>query len=590
MRWKTTAVLAVLLLGLGTFFYVYEIRQGPAREKATTEKDRLWKDLAAKDVDDVLIKRGGETVHLVKSGDAWSLVAPVQAKAESRPVDDLLSSLTGARVEREIDPAPAKLGDFGLEPPAAEVTFKAKGQERGLRLGAKNPTGTWIYAQEVGKPAVFLAPEGLLRDAQKSASEFRDRTVLAFERKDVKGIEVKTAAGQTVAVEAKGPDAWGLTAPLAASADRDQVSGLLEKLRAARIKEFVEGGSGVTRPGADPYGLDRPLRVTLWMGEGKERAARTLRLGKALAEKKAVYAQREGDATIFLVEEDLLKAVPTTALALRDKTVFAYDREKLERVELESAKGKVALALTGGVWRITAPAALKADEAAMSTLLGKARDLRAQEFVADDARRPAQFGLDRPTLRLSVWEKETKEPTTLLLVAAKGKDGRAYATAGGPVVLVDAKALGELSRSAQDLRDRSLFEAFDTRDVTGVQIQRGAATFTLERKGEEEWLLVAPRKGKARGARVSDVVWMLRNLKWRDLVAEQGWEAGRYGLDQPATTITLTGKEGKTLAALAVGKQEAVDAFVRVPGQPALYAIDPKSLGDLPASAEDLLP
>ena len=39
MRWKTTAVLAVLLVGLGTFFYVYEVRQGPAREKAASEKD-----------------------------------------------------------------------------------------------------------------------------------------------------------------------------------------------------------------------------------------------------------------------------------------------------------------------------------------------------------------------------------------------------------------------------------------------------------------------------------------------------------------------------------------------------------------------
>ena len=29
MRWLTTTVLAVLLVGLGTFYYVYEIRLAP---------------------------------------------------------------------------------------------------------------------------------------------------------------------------------------------------------------------------------------------------------------------------------------------------------------------------------------------------------------------------------------------------------------------------------------------------------------------------------------------------------------------------------------------------------------------------------
>ena len=46
---------------------------------------------------------------------------------------------------------------------------------------------------------------------------------------------------------------------------------------------------------------------------------------------------------------------PRLGGSLRDKTVFSYDRGKLERVEIESPKGKVALALQDGKWRITAP-------------------------------------------------------------------------------------------------------------------------------------------------------------------------------------------------------------------------------------------
>lgn len=585
MRWKTTAVLAGLLVGLGTFYYVYEVRQGPGREKATAEKDRLWKGLEAKDVEEVVVKRGAETVHLRKAADGWTLVAPVQARAEARPVEDLVATLAGARVEREIDPNPATPADFGLAPPAVEITLRAKGQERGLRLGARNPTAIWVYAQEAGKPAVFLAPDSLLRDSQKSAADFRDRTVLAFERKDVKGLEIQPATGPALLAQHKSGEEWQLQRPLVAPADGPKIAGLLDKLKAAKVKEFV----GTPPKGAAETGLDRPLRVTLWLGEDKERTAKTLRLGRVVADRKVVYAQREGDDTLFLLEEDVLKAIPAGAADLRDTTVFAFDRGRVERIELESPRGKVALAQEGGAWRITAPVALRADEGATSELLWKARDLRAREFAAEDSRAPARFGLDRPRVRLSVWEKDAKEPKTLVLAAAKEKD-RAYASAGGPVAVVEARTLEELARSAQDLRDRALFAGLDARDVVRVEIRRPDATLVAERKGEQDWQLVAPRRGKARGARLEDVVWTLRNLKWKELVAETGWDPARYGLDAAATTVTLAGKDGKVVATLAVGKRDQAQAFVRVPGQPALYAVDAKGLGDLPASAEDLLP
>ncbi len=593
MRWPTTAVLAVILVALGTFFYLYEVRQGPAREKAAEVKDRVWKELESQDVEEVAITRKGETVRLKKAGDAWALAAPVEGRAEKQPVEDLAASLASLRIEREIEASPAKPADFGLAPPAAEITFKAKGQEHRVRLGSKNPTGIWVYAQVEDKPAVVLVSDSLLRDAEKPVADFRDRAVLAFERKDVKELEVKTPSGQGVTAQLKGTEDWQVTAPVAVPADRDQVSSLLEKLKGAKIKEFVSEAPAGSK-GPDPYGLLRPLRLTLWLGEGKDRAAKTLRLGKTVPDKKTVYAQREGDPTVFTVDEELVKTVPSSVTALRDKTVFVYDRGKLERVELESPKGRVTLALEGGAWRVTAPAQLKVDEGAMGDLLWKARDLRARDFVADDAKALARFGLDRPQVRLSVWEKDAKEPKTLLLAPARDKKDLAYAarTDGGPpktIVLVDAKALADLARSAQDLRDRSVFASFDARDVAKVQIQRGDQTLVLERTGEEEWQLVAPKRGKARGTRVSDLVWTFRNLKWRDVVAEQGWDPGKYGLERPAITITLTDKDGKTLAALAVGAREKGDAYVRVPGQPALYALDPKNLGELPAMPEDLL-
>ena len=55
---------------------------------------------------------------------------------------------------------PKSLADFGLDKPAVDITLTLKdGRALGLQLGAKNPTGVWVYARERNKPAVFVLGE-----------------------------------------------------------------------------------------------------------------------------------------------------------------------------------------------------------------------------------------------------------------------------------------------------------------------------------------------------------------------------------------------------------------------------------------------
>src|SRR3990167_5310340 len=67
MRWQTTAVLAVILVALGAFYYVYEVRLGPEREKASERKGRLW-TVEAADVTELELKRPDATLKLKREG------------------------------------------------------------------------------------------------------------------------------------------------------------------------------------------------------------------------------------------------------------------------------------------------------------------------------------------------------------------------------------------------------------------------------------------------------------------------------------------------------------------------------------------
>ena len=584
MRWQTTAVLAFLLVLLGGFYYVYEIRLGPGREEAAARKGRVF-SADTKDVTAIAIKRPEESVRLQREGDNWEVLEPVKARGSRTAVDELLANVLTAKIDREIDSNPKSLADFGLDKPAADLTLTLKdGKTLGLQLGAKNPTGVWVYARERDKPAVFVLGESVLRDATKPVADFRDRTILAFDTKDVTGFEI-VLPEETLAVEGA-PNAWNIIRPVALRADNETVREFLDRLTGQKVRDFVAEGPAPR----DAYGLERPVRVTIHSGKDKDRVSRTLLLGKVDAAKKGVYAMRAGEASVLLLPEEVYNQVPKNVGVLRNRSLVEFDRDKVARLEIDGPKGPVTVGRENGQWKIVAPQALPADQVEVGAVLTKLRDLRAQGFLGDDAAAVARF-VPKPEVRVAVTDDAGVTTTVLLASSRETRGGApsAYAAVAGkgPVTLVDAKMLGELSRSANELRDHRLLGALEPRDVKRVRLQAGGQTMVLERKSETEWRVVEPAKGSANTAKVDDLLFTLRALRWKDIVAPEGHDPARYGLDAPTLEVSLFRGDGGEIATVQVGKRDGALAYVRTKAQPAVYSVEGSSLGPTPKVPDD---
>ena len=584
MRWQTTAVLAVVLLALGTFYYVYEIRGGPERAKIEAQKGRLW-TVDAADVDEMELKRGAEAVTLKRESDGWRLLVPVTARGDRSRVDETLTTLTTARVDREIESAPTRLDQYGLDKPAAAVTLQLKdGRRLELQLGAKSPTGVWVYAREAGKAAVFVVSDTVLRDVTRPLSEFRDKTVLAFGARQVTAFEVVTREG-TLAVE-QVDGRWRLTRPVALAADTETVTAFLDKLQSTRIKEFVaESPKSLV-----PYGLERPIRVSIRTGRDKDRVTASLLIG-TVDKAKGVYAMRPGESSVLLLPAETWELVPKNVAVLRNKVVVEIDRDKVTRVDLESPKGKVGLTQEQNRWRIVAPENLPADQVEAGALLFKLRDLKAQGFLTDDASGIARY-LARPTVRVTMGATGAAAPTTVLLAPAPDRRaGKAMAYAAvagrGPVVLVGADALDGLTRSVTELRDRTVLPALEPRDVRTVRVRAGGQTLVVERSGEADWRIIEGGTGPAKGSNVENLLYVLRGLKWKAIAAPGGQDPMRYGLDSPTFEATLLRAGGAEIATVLVGRREGDHAYVKLKVLPAIYDVDAKALGELPKIPDD---
>ena len=191
------------------------------------------------------------------------------------------------------------------------------------------------------------------------------------------------------------------------------------------------------------------------------------------------------------------------------------------------------------------------------------RELRAQAFLTDDA-----SGIARswPSPRCKLTFTEQGGATTTVLLApsqeTRGDEPSAYAAVAepGPVVLVDAKALDELDRSATDLRDRRLLGNLEPKDVKRMRVRAGGQTVVLERKGDSEWRMVEPTKGAAKTAKVDDLLYTLRGLRWKEIAAADGQDPARYGLDAPTLEVALFKGDGGEIGTVQVGKRDGANA------------------------------
>ena len=250
----------------------------------------------------------------------------------------------------------------------------------------------------------------------------------------------------------------------------------------------------------------------------------------------------------------------------------------------------MAVAREGDKWKIVAPEALAADQVEVGAVLTRLRDLRAQAFLSDDASAIPKF-LAKPEVKLT-FTQQGGATTTLLLAPSRETRGgtpSAYAALAGPgpVVLVDAKALTDLNRSATELRDRRLLGALEPKDIKRVRVRAGGQTVVLERKGDTEWRMVEPTKGAAKGTKVDDLLYTLRALRWTDIAAASGQDAARYGLDAPTLEVALFRGDGGEIATVQVGKREDATAYVRTGAQPAIYKVEGRTLGETPKLPDD---
>ena len=395
-----------------------------------------------------------------------------------------------------------------------------------------------------------------------------EKVFAGLEADKIEQVTITSASGEKTTVQKQG-SAWQLTAPAAVPADEAELSGITSNLASLDAQRVVDEQATDFKQ----YGLE-PARINVaFKAAGKDQA---LLLGSKTPTGGDVYARLPGAPRVFLVSSFLETTFNKSTFDLRDKTVLKVDREKVDRIEVQSTDRTMTFVKQGADWRVTTPIDARADFGAVEGIVGRLNTSPMKSIEAGEVTDPkelAKYGLDKPAATVRVVSGSAQAG---LAIGKSAGEGTVYARdLSRPMVFtIESSLADELKKPADEFRIKDLFDSrsFNT---TRIEVTRQGLTLAFE-KEKDAWKQVTPAAKAPDTAKVEALLTALTNTR------ASGFETkmAATGLDTPEIVAAIKFDEGKKQETVTFSKKGA-DAFARREGDSAAAKIDVPTLENI---------
>ena len=220
---------------------------------------------------------------------------------------------------------------------------------------------------------------------------------------------------------------------------------------------------------------------------------------------------------------------------------------QVQSIDLKKKDGSdVTLARKDGKWAITSPEALPADQDAANSLVSSLSPVSADNVVEDKPADVSKYGLNNPSLVVTVHEKNGKSnqisfgddvPAGSLVYARVDSDPKVYA--------VGSSVKTSLDKGANDLRDKRLL-TFDTNQLTRVELSSGKSDIEFGKNNQNDWQILKPQPYRADSFQVEELIRKLTDAKMDPSIsaADAKKSDAAYASGEPAAIAKVSDASG----------------------------------------------
>lgn len=498
---------------------------------------------------------------------SWRIAKPVAGRAAPGAVGKLLDRIVGLAVapggfvgENESD-----LGKYGLDHPGIIVNLAGADESKAfaqLLIGRSlDDDPALVYAKNTAEPFVVLVSADAVEDLSPTPESLRSRTLLeGFARWD--GAEIEIVVGSRKARLKRGEKfKWTFVEPEGARADYVAPNTFLAAVEGLMIQAWPADAPGDYAP----FGLDNPKAVlTIRTEQGEAGAQRTfvLQFGGRTDDGKRCYVRVPPEPNVYEIDADILARVERGGLTFRDRNVFSFVAADVHVLRVEDGRAAYALRWErAGLWRLTEPMVALADDLIVKAAIDAMSHLTTKEFVCEGGLDNPEYGLDKPYRKITAIVAEPAQEgeggdvlaSKALLVGAavpESKDGDRYAAvAGDDAVFVIAGDVAE--KLAREMASLTVVNIISP-EVSEVSVQHRDGTGIAVVRNDGGWEIASHKDVVADKQKVELLAEEAGWVRAESYVAYDLAHLERYGLDNPALTVSVT-RKGKLPVTFSIG-------------------------------------
>jgi hypothetical protein len=426
--------------------------------------------------------------------------------------------------------------------------------------------GAYLYFVESKRPA--------------DAGETKDK-VFAVEASAITDVTVKSESGDRTTLHKDG-DRWEIVAPVKASPDASQVTGLTSSLASLELQRVIDDQPADLAE----YGLADPRVTVSFTAAGK---AQELLIGRKTPPATDLYAKLADQPRVFLIASYLDSTFNRTTFDFRDKAALAVNRDEIDALTVATPDRTVRFAKNGSEWRLAQPLSARGDFSAIDGLVSRISTLQMSAIVAPEGGNPADYGLAKPAATVTIGNKSSQ--ATLELGTTK-EEGKLFARdASRPMIFtVDASLLDDLRKDPSEFRQKDLFDA-RAFNATRIEVTRNGETLAFEKAttknkeglDEETWRQVAPAPKDADKEKVSELLSAATSVR-ADSFADN-MPSGATAV--PDVTVTIASDEGKRKETVQFTRT-GTDAWASRDGEPGVAKVPATAVDEILKALEEL--
>jgi hypothetical protein len=224
--------------------------------------------------------------------------------------------------------------------------------------------------------------------------------------------------------------------------------------------------------------------------------------------------------------------------------LLTIPEEQFQEIRLKKGADTLVLRCDGVKWRIAAPQAYAADPDAASSLVTSLASVTADKLIEVKATDLSQYGLNAPSLDVSVVLKDGKTDELLVGDETPTNSGFYVKFAGFDrhVFTVASFVKTSLDKSLNDLRDKRLL-TFDQDKITRIQLQAKGPAVEFGKNNNNEWQILQPRPLRADSTQIDTLIGKLRDAKM-DLANPDPDAAKKFAEAPKIATAVVTDSSG----------------------------------------------